>query len=87
MDCVMGDMVYFGAIAFERTEGGMTACKPREARSEIAAKCLAAAMAATRSGAVAFSRTSDSASCGVGSAEVIARYGDVPDGVRALPEV
>src|SRR5947209_1246186 len=78
MDRVMGDMVYFGAMAFERTEGGMTACKPREARSEIAARCLAAAMAAIRSGAVAFSRTSDSASCEVGTAEIIARYGEVP---------
>jgi hypothetical protein len=81
----MSDMTYFGAVPFERDEdGGMVTGNPREARSEIAARCLAAAMAATKSGAVAFSRTSDSSSCGLGSAVIIARYGDVPEEMRAL---
>jgi hypothetical protein len=83
----MSDMIYFGVVPFERDEAGeILVGKPREARSEIAARCLAAAMAATKLGAVAFSRTSDSSSCGLGSAVIIARYGNVPDEVRALED-
>lgn len=81
----MSVITYFGAVPFERDEEGeILAGKPREARSEVAARCLAAAMAATKAGAVAFSRTSDSSSCGLGSAVIIARYGDVPEEMRAL---
>jgi hypothetical protein len=41
----MSDMTYFGVVPFERDEEGeMLPGKPREARSEIAARCLAAAM-------------------------------------------
>jgi hypothetical protein len=83
----MSDMTYFGAVPFERDEEGeILAGTPREARSEIAARCLAAAMAATKPGAVAFSRTSDSSSSQTGAAVIIARYGDVPDEVRALED-
>jgi hypothetical protein len=83
----MSDMTYFGVVAFERDEEGeILAGHPREARSAIAARCLAAAMAATQSGAVAFSLTTDCSSGGLDGAVIIARYGDVPDEVRALQD-
>jgi len=83
----MSDMTYFGVVPFERDEEGeILPGKPREARSEIAARCLAAAMAATKPGAVAFSHTGDPASEGLGNAIILARFGDVPDEVRVLED-
>lgn len=83
----MSDMTYFGVVPFERDDQGeILPGKPREARSEIAARCLAAAIAATKPGAVAFSRTTDSGSCDFGDAVIIAHFGDVPEEVRVLQD-
>ena len=50
----------FSALAIEQDCRGETFIgEVRSARSEIAARCLAAAMAATRPGAVAFSHSGD----------------------------
>ena len=66
--------MYFAALPLERDgEGGVVPGEPRETRSEIAAKCLAAAMAATEAGAVALARTADD------EPVILERYGEVPD--------
>ena len=70
----MAEITYFAALPLERDKhGAVVAGEPREARSELAAKCLAAAMAATEAGAIALSRTAEDETI------VLAQYGEVAD--------
>jgi hypothetical protein len=83
----MDDSAYFAAVPFERDEdGAIKAGQAREVRSEIAAKCLAAAMSATKAGAIAVSRESSSSSRGLGDAVILARYGDLSEEVAVERE-
>ena len=83
----MSEANYFGAVPFERDEdGGVVLGTPREARSEIAARCMAAAMAATQPGAIAFSRSADSSAPGPGTTTIIGRYGDAPAEMLVLED-
>jgi hypothetical protein len=76
----MAQSMYFAAVPFERDEAGTIMLgEAREARSEIAAKCLAAAMTATKAGAVALSCSSDSRSPELGDAVILGRYGEVAE--------
>jgi hypothetical protein len=84
---IMSEANYFGAVPFERDEdGGVMVGIPRQAKSEIAARCMAAAMAATKSGAIAFSRSGDASAPGLGTTTIIGRYGDAPADMRALED-
>ncbi|MEA3091821.1 MAG: hypothetical protein QOJ04_3163 [Caballeronia sp.] len=76
----MSDDSYFAAIPFEHDgNGGIVAGKPHETRSEIAAKCMAAAMVATKAGAIALARTNDPSSCELGEPMILASYGEVAE--------
>jgi hypothetical protein len=86
-EMIMSEANYFGAVPFERDEdGGVVLGQPREAKSEIAARCMAAAMAATQSGAMAFSRRDDSSAPGAGTITIIGHYGDAPADMRVLED-
>ena len=70
----LSETMYFAALPLERDgEGGVVPGEIRETRSEIAAKCLAAAMAATEAGAVALARMADD------EPVILGRYGEVAD--------
>jgi hypothetical protein len=76
----MASLTYFVAVPFERTaEGELAAGEAREAQSESAAMRLAAALASTKAGAVAFSRTGDPATGEFADAVILARYGEVAE--------
>jgi hypothetical protein len=72
----------FSALAIEKDAMGEIALGDlRAAQSEIAAKCLAAAMAATKPAAVAFSHTGDLSSGNLANVVILESYGDLPNGV------
>jgi hypothetical protein len=74
----LAETMYFAALPLERDgEGAVVPGTPRETRSEIAAKCLAAAMAATEAGAVAIARMADDGPV------ILGRYGEVADEMLA----
>jgi hypothetical protein len=76
----MADLTYFVALPFERnSDGELVAGEPRDAQSQSAAVRLAAALAATKAGAVAFSRTGDPSTGEFADAVILARYGEVAD--------
>jgi hypothetical protein len=67
-------MTSFGAMPFEfDAEGKVVFGKPRHVSSEFGARCLAAAMVATSSGALVFSTTDGE------PPEVVAYYGNGAD--------
>jgi hypothetical protein len=68
-------MANFGAMPFEAdAEGKLVFGKPLRTNSEIAARCLAAAMAATSDGAVAFSCQGESTFAVLTSFVTLGRY-------------
>jgi hypothetical protein len=78
----MASITYFVALPFEHnSEGELVAGEAREAQTESAARRLASFMAASKPGAIAFSRTGDPATGEFEDAVIIARYGEVAEDV------
>ena len=76
----------FTALAIEHdAEGELFLGEVRSTQSEIAARCLAAAMAATRPGAVALSHTGDLSSGDLADLLILDCYGDLGNGVLRSP--
>jgi hypothetical protein len=68
-------MAGFGAMPFELdAEGKVAFGEARQVTSEIGARCLAAAMAATNAGAIAFSHSGDLSSNEPPDPVILARY-------------
>jgi hypothetical protein len=83
----MSDDLYFAAVPFEHDgNGGVIPGRLHEARSEIAAKCMAAAMVATKAGAVAVARPGDRSAFELGEPVILACYGEVAEQLRTLEE-
>jgi hypothetical protein len=76
----MGSVTYYVAMGFERSEeGDLVAMDPMESQSSSQAVSRARALAATKAGAVAFSRTGDPDIGEFADAVVLFTAGDVPD--------
>ncbi len=76
----MGSVTYYVAMAFEKTEeGDLIALDPMESQSSTQAISRARALAASKAGAVAFSRTGDPDIGEFADAVVLFKTGDVPD--------
>jgi hypothetical protein len=79
----MANVTYYVALAFEKTEeGDLVALDPTEAQSSTQAVSRARALAITKAGAVAFSRTGDPDIGEFADAVLLFKSGEVPD---ALP--
>jgi hypothetical protein len=79
----MGSVTYYVAMGFERSEeGDVVAMEAMESQSSRQAVSRARALAATKAGAVAFSRTGDPDIGEFADAVVLFTAGEVPD---ALP--
>lgn len=71
---------YFVVLSYEWSRKGILFAKdPVEVQNEVQATRLAGKLAATSAGAVAFSRRGDPTTGEYEDAEVLARYGIVPD--------
>jgi hypothetical protein len=77
----MADLRFFAASIERHPDGAIVLVEIRKANSEIAAKCLAAAMLATNAGAVAFSRLGDNSSDDPVEVAPLAVYGELADGL------
>jgi hypothetical protein len=76
----MASVTYYVAMAFEKTEeGDLVALDPMESQSSTQAISRARSLAATKAGAVAFSRTGDPDIGEFADAVVLFKTGDVPD--------
>jgi short-subunit dehydrogenase len=79
----MGSVTYYVAMGFERSEeGDVVAMEAMESQSSRQAVSRARALAATKAGAVAFSRAGDPDIGEFADAVVLFMAGEVPD---ALP--
>jgi hypothetical protein len=68
-------MASFGAMPFDLdAEGKVAFGEPRQVTSEIGARCLAAAMAATNAGAIAFAHSGDLSSNEPAAPVILARF-------------
>jgi hypothetical protein len=82
----MRNRTCFSDLAIERdAEGDIVLSEVRSAQSEIAARCLAAAMAATRPGAVALSHTGDLSSGDLADLLILDCYGEREKRVLCSP--
>ena len=80
----MGSVTYYVAMGFERdAEGQLVAMDAVEAQSSSAAIARARSLAATKAGAVAFSRTGDPNIGEFADAVVLFKAGEVPDDALA----
>jgi hypothetical protein len=80
----MSNVTYYVAMGFERDEAGeLVAMDPMEAQSSSAAIARARSLAATKAGAIAFSRTGDPNIGEFADAVVLFKAGDVPDDAMA----
>ena len=76
----MASVTYYVAMAFEKTEeGDLVALDPMESQSSTQAVSRARSLAASKAGAVAFSRTGDPDIGEFADAVVLFKTGDVPD--------
>jgi len=76
----MGNITYYVALSFDRdTEGELIALDPVEAQSSTQAVSRAQSQAATKAGAIAFSRTGDPNVGEFEDAKVLWQGGDVPE--------
>jgi hypothetical protein len=82
----MTDVTYFVALPFVAADGGIAAGEPTECFNPLAVVMRAEALSRKPGhvGAVAFSRTGDPATGEFGDAEVIKKFGEVPDDLSAL---
>jgi hypothetical protein len=80
----MTSMTYYVALAFTRSEGGeIVACEPKEVRSSDEAIRMAGSLAAMEGhcGAIAFSRTGDSALGDFEDAVILKTVGEIDSGL------
>jgi hypothetical protein len=75
----MSTVTYYVVVPFIRTEEGLVAEDAAEAPSRAAAIGRARMVAAKKAGAVAFARTGDPALGEFKDAEVLAKFGEVPE--------
>lgn len=76
----MGSVTYYVAMGFERDESGdLVAMEPMESRSSSAAIAHARSLAATKVGAIAFSRTGDPDIGEFSDAVVLFKEGEVSE--------
>ncbi|HTF78358.1 MAG TPA: hypothetical protein VK620_29295 [Bradyrhizobium sp.] len=82
----MAEETYFVALPFIATDEGVAPGEPVECFNANAAVMRAEALSRKQGhvGAVAFSRTGDPATGVFSDAEVIRKFGDVPDDLSAL---
>jgi hypothetical protein len=75
----MPTVTYYVVLPFTKTEDGLLAEDAIEVPSATAAVSRARAIAMSKAGAVAFARSGDPAVGEFSDAEVLAKFGDVPD--------
>jgi hypothetical protein len=82
----MAEVTYFVALPFIATDDGIAAGEPTECFNPTAVVVRAEALARKEGhvGAVAFSRTDDPATGDFRDAEVIRKFGEVPDDLSGL---
>ena len=82
----MAEVTYFVALPFVAADEGIAPGEPVECFNANAAVMRAEALSRKQGhvGAVAFSRTGDPATGVFSDAEVIRKFGDVPDDLSAL---
>lgn len=82
----MAEVTYFVALPYVETDDGVAAGEPIERFNPTAVVMKAEALSRKDGhvGAVAFSRTGDPATGDFSDAEVIRKFGDVPDDLSAL---
>ncbi|SHH54634.1 hypothetical protein [Bradyrhizobium erythrophlei] len=82
----MAEVTYFVALPYVATDDGVAAGEPIERFNPTAVVMKAEALSRKDGhvGAVAFSRTGDPATGDFSDAEVIRKFGDVPDDLSAL---
>jgi hypothetical protein len=75
----MGNVTYYVAMGFERTEDGeLVAIDPMESQSSTQAVSRARSLAVTKAGAIAFSRTGDPELGEFADAVILFTAGEVP---------
>lgn len=74
----MGNVTYYVAMGFELIDGELIAMDPAECQSSTQAISRARSLAASKAGAVAFSRTGDPNLGEFSDAVVLFTSGDVP---------
>jgi len=80
----VSNVTYYVAMGFERDEAGeLIAMDPLEAPTPSAAVARARLLAATKVGAVAFSRTGDPEMGDFADAVILFSVGDIPDDLVA----
>jgi hypothetical protein len=79
----MSNVTYYVAIGFELIDGELVAMDPAECQSSTQAISRARSLAASKAGAVAFSRTGDPNIGEFADAVVLFSAGDVPDEIPA----
>jgi hypothetical protein len=82
----MAQVTYFVALPFILGDEGIAAGEPTECFNPVAVVMRAEALSGKPgyAGAVAFSRTGDPATGDFGDAEIIKKFGDVPDDLSTL---
>jgi hypothetical protein len=82
----MAQVTYFVALPFVAGDDGIAAGEPMECFNPVAVVLRAEALSRQPGhvGAVAFSRTGDPATGDFGDAEIIRKFGEVPDDLSAL---
>jgi hypothetical protein len=82
----MAEITYYVALPFVAGEDGIAAGEPTECFNPLAAVMRAEALSHKEGhvGAVAFSRTGNPATGDFSDAEVIRKFGDVPDDLSTL---
>jgi hypothetical protein len=82
----MTDVTYFVALPFVAADDGIAAGEPTECFNPVAVVMRAEASSRKPGhvGAVAFSRTGDPATGEFGDAQVIKKFGEVPDDLSTL---
>jgi hypothetical protein len=82
----MAEVTYYVALAFVAADDGVAAGEPVECFNPIAVVMRAEALSRKEGnvGAVAFSRTGDPATGDFSDAQVLKKFGDVPDDLGAM---
>ena len=82
----MAEVTYFVALPFVTADDGVAAGEPTECFNPTAVVMRAEALSCKPGhvGAVAFSRTGDLATGDFGDAQIIKKFGDVPDDLSTL---
>ena len=79
----MSEVTYYVALPFVAADDGIAPAEPTECFNPNAAVMSAEALS-RKPGVVAFSRTGDPATGDFGDANIIRKFGDVPDDLSSL---